>query len=131
MARLKLLLINASINFTENIFNTEDSIEGGSAQQLFVSSYMYMYCPENCLLRSNTFAMYVIPRYVTITCTHSISPHVSPLTHTLQDPEARIFIVASYAVHARRLLCNVIASTCMYIVYPWSTRDILDSSLLC
>jgi len=37
MARLKLLLMNASINFTENIFNTEDSIEGGSAQQLFVS----------------------------------------------------------------------------------------------
>ena len=43
---------------------------------------------------------------------HPVPPppnsHISSLTLThIQDPETRIIIIASYAVHARQLLCKV------------------------
>jgi len=40
MNRLKGLLTQAGVNFTDSIFNTEDSIEGLGSQP-FVSSYMH------------------------------------------------------------------------------------------
>ena len=72
--RLKVMLKNSNISFTERAFESSIGIAG---------------------LEGDIFVSYI----------HSVL--ITKLTQLLQDADARIFLIVTYAIHARQLLCEV------------------------
>ena len=83
MAHLKQLLDTINVTYTEKIFESENGIAGLGTEP-FVSDY-------------RTKAIWIIYGYAI----NLVIP-----SHP-QDPNIRMFIIVTYAVHARPLLCEV------------------------
>ena len=78
MNYLKRDLTTLEVEYTEKVFNSADGV-GGLGPEPFVSVW-YSLCLRHCF---------------------------TPALITLQDLEARIYVLAMYSSHARALMCEV------------------------